>query len=168
MIQKAAVGVGVVSAGAGALVAAVFLLRAPGERLGEENLEAARRRWEASSIRDYAIEVEVSGIQQGVHRIRVEGGRVIEMTTGGAPVPPGAWNYWSVEGMFGFLAEELEHLERPREIFGVESASQVVLRVSFDEELGIPRRFLRQVLGGGPFVRWEIREFQRAAPVSGP
>jgi hypothetical protein len=98
----------------------------------------------------------VSGAQEGDHRIEVRDGRVTKMTTGGAPVRPGAWEYWSVEGMFRFLASELSNRERAAEVFGT---TDVELRVVFDDTYGYPARFLRHVMGRSKSVEWNVRSF---------
>ena len=139
----------------------VIALRPPGEPLTLEKLKAAEKIWRAHKLMNYDMEVEVSGAQQGVHAIRVRGGKVVEMTTGGAKVSSNVWKYWTVQGMFGFLAEELENRITPRRAFGVDDPSQVVLRVHFDTELGYPRRFLRHVRGGGAEILWVVRTFRR-------
>ena len=143
-------------------VGLVVALRPPGEPLTPEKLEAAEKVWRAHNLMDYDMEVEISGAQQGLHTIRVRGGDVVEMSTGGAKVPPNVWKYWSVQGMFGFLAEELENRTHPKMAFGVDDPSQVILRAYFDPELGYPRRFLRHVQGGSVDIMWVVRKFRRA------
>lgn len=143
---------GVLIAGA---VALVFLLRRPGEPLTEEALRAAERRWGERGPRGYALDVKVDGVQHGRHAIRVRDGKVVAMTTGGAAVPENVWTYWTVEGMFRFLAEELDNSRQPLASYGVSDPAQVVLRADFDPELGYPRAFMRHVMGGRPMdIAW--------------
>lgn len=138
-------------------VTLVLLFRQEGEPLVAADLEAAAARWREKGVEDYDLEVSVRGVQQGEHRIEVRRGRVVAMTTGGSPVAPSSWDYWSVEGLFRFLREEMRNAQRPREVHGVDDSSQVVLRAAFDPGLGYPRRFLRHVLGGRPGIEWEVR-----------
>jgi hypothetical protein len=140
---------------AGALTLLV-LFRKEGEPLTAGGLDAAEARWREAGPRDYDLAVSVRGAQSGEHRIEVRGGRVVAMTTGGAPVDPRVWPYWSVEGLFRFLRDELGARDRAREAHDAEGSAQVVLRVAFDGKLGYPRRFLRHVLGGRPGIEWEV------------
>jgi hypothetical protein len=147
---------GVAAGTAAGALTLLFLFRREGEPLTAAGLEAAEARWRDAGPRDYDLAVSVRGAQSGEHRVEVRGGRVVAMTTGGAPVDPRVWPYWSVEGLFRFLREELAAAERPREAHGADGSAQVVLRVAFDGELGYPRRFLRHVLGGGAGIEWEV------------
>jgi hypothetical protein len=132
--------------------------RQPGEPLTAELLTQARTRWQEHGPRGYDLQVSVSGAQEGEHRIEVRDGRVTKMTTGGAAVREGAWEYWSVEGMFRFLATELSNRERAGEAFGAD-ADDVELRVEFDGTYGYPARFLRHVMGRRKSVEWKVRSF---------
>lgn len=144
---------------AGTAATLALLYRRPGEPLTEELLAAARARWQEHGPRAYDLEVSVSGAQEGDHRIEVRAGRVTKMTTGGAPVREGAWEYWSVEGMFRFLQGELENRARAAEVFGT---TEVELRVEFDDAYGYPARFLRHVMGQRKSVEWNVRSFRPA------
>ena len=133
--------------------------RQPGEPLTAELLAGARARWEERGPRAYDLVVSVSGAQEGEHRIEVRDGRVTKMTTGGAAVREGAWEYWSVDGMFRFLQSELSNRERAGEAFGADAAD-VELRVVFDAGYGYPARFLRHVMGRRKSVEWKVRSFR--------
>jgi hypothetical protein len=133
--------------------------REEGERLTAALLADARARWQRHRPRAYDLEVVVSGAQEGAHRIEVREGRVVKMTTGGGPVRENVWEYWTVDGMFRFLADELGNVERPEAAYGVAQGSEVVLRVVFDETYGYPARFLRHVIGSRQSVEWRIRGF---------
>lgn len=145
-----------------AFVAFVLMMRKPGEPLTAEALHAARRRWADRALRDYDMDVEVSGTQQGRHHIQVRAGRVVRMTTGGADVPEHIWPFWSVDGMFDFLQTELANAADPKRAFGIDDPSAVVLRVHFDPELGYPKHFLRHVLGRRMEIRWEVLSLRAA------
>lgn len=138
-----------------------LLLRRPAETLTAARLQTAEQRWHASGVSDYEMRIVVSGIQQGTHHIRVRGGRVVEMTTGGAEVPKHVWQRWTVEGLFAFLEEELENAKDPENAYGVEDPSQVILQVTLDKELGYPRHFLRHVMGRQASIEWDVEEFER-------
>jgi len=137
----------------------LFFLKEEGDPLTREALDKARRVWAEHDIRDYDMTVTVTGRQSGDHKIEVRGGSVATMTTGGAPTPEHVWKYWDVTGMFVFLKTELGNAERPRAAYGVKDADDVVLLVSFDEEYGYPRRFLRHVLGRNTGIEWKVTAF---------
>mgnify|MGYP007059460768 FL=1 len=143
-----------------AAVALVLLLRKGGETLTTEVLAAARERWAAEGPKDYDLRIEITGAQEGSHRVEVRRGVVVNMTTGGAAVPPRVWPSWSVEGLFRFLETELENAERPARPHGVDSPDQVLLRAEFDGDLGYPRRFVRHVQGTTKSIEWEITAFE--------
>lgn len=143
-----------------------LLLREPAPLLTAETLEAAKRRWRDNGPSDYSLEVVVGGTQQGKHSIEVRRGQVLSMTTSGAEVAPHVRDYWSVEGMFEFLGEELANAQQPESAYGVTDRSQVVLRAVFDDRLGYPRRFLRHVMGRDAEIHWRIEMTPAAAPDS--
>lgn len=143
-----------------AAVALVLLLRKGGETLTADGLAAARARWEEKRPASYDLSIEITGAQEGRHRVEVRGGRVVKMTTGGEPVPERVWPLWSVDGLFRFLETEIENRERPARAHGVETPGQVLLRAEFDGTWGFPRRFVRHVRGRTDSIEWEITAFE--------
>ena len=140
----------------GGLAALVLMVRGEGDELTREGLGAARARWRDHGASDYEMEVAITGVQTGRHTISVRNGRVVEMKTGGAAVEPRVWEYWSVEGMFRFLADELRNAEDPQRAHG---GSDVVLIVEFDDVHGYPRRFVRHVTGQATGIEWNVEKF---------
>ena len=141
-----------------------FLLRSPGEELTREGLAAARAVWKGRQIFNYRLTVDIEGAQHGLHEITVRDGSVVSMTTEGAAVPRAVWEYWTVEGMFRFLEDELAAREDPEPVHGVQDPGHVVLRARFDPDRGYPRTFFRHVMGRGAAIRWEIRQFEITEP----
>ena len=142
--------VGLVIGGA----ALVLIFRAPGETLSQDNLQAARIRWEKSGPKNYDMEIVLTGVQDNTHRIEVRERKVVRMETGGVEVASKSSRAsWSVEGMFTTLERELEN------VGAVHGASEVVLRVVYDVRLGYPKRFLRHVAGQKNSIEWEVRSF---------
>ena len=129
-------------------VSLVFLLRGEGSGLTAESLAGARARWKEKGPKSYEFTVVVDGVAQ---RVRVRGGEVVEMTTGGSPVPPHVWKYWTVEGMLTFLDDEWRR--------ACEQNRGAVLRAAFEPELGYPRYFLRHVPGETRSTEWRVTEF---------
>ena len=136
------------------VVVAFLVLRNPDGPLTQDVLQSARERWDKSGPRSYTLEIDVDG---NLHLIQVRDGKVVNMTIGGSDAPESAREFWSVEGMFGFLEAELENASNPMKAFGVSDPSQVILRASFDAEWGYPKRFFRHVIGQGAGIQWEVR-----------
>jgi len=126
--------------------------------LVSESLTEARARWEADGPESYDIVVQTSGSMVAEHRIEVRNGAVQKMTTGGKEATPGSWEYWSVDGLFDFLATEIRNGQDSLRAYGVDPGS-VVLRVRFNDEFGYPEFFLRHVLGKGMAIEWRVEEF---------
>ncbi|MCZ6506892.1 MAG: hypothetical protein O7A04_02415, partial [Acidobacteria bacterium] len=75
------------------------------------------------------------------------------------PASKSAWQYWSVDGLFGFLETELANAADARRTYGVEPDS-VVLRARFDRDHGAPVLFLRHGMGTRQSIEWEITRFE--------
>lgn len=131
-----------------------MLARTSTEPLTPERLAAARAAWNETGPRSYVIDVDV---RDAHHRVEVKDGKVVSMTTDGREAPERLHAYWTVEGMFQSLSEELSNLRRPEAAFGVSDPSQVTLRVAFDARYGYPARFLRHVEGQTRSVEWNAR-----------
>lgn len=146
------------------LIAAAVFFRQPVRPLTEKDLTRARATWQHAGLQNYVMKVRLIGSLEGEHEIEVQNGRVVSMSTGGQPVANHVWPYWTVEGMFQFLEEELSQKERPASAFEVADSEEVFLSAEFDGKLGYPRRFLRQVFGRRHTAEWEVREFRPTAP----
>src|SRR5262245_14218981 len=75
---------------AGVLVLALFVLGGMAlynrqQRLTPEKLEAARARWASAGLRDYDIEVTVTGGTAGVYHVHVRNGQAVGGTVNGQP-----------------------------------------------------------------------------------
>jgi hypothetical protein len=137
-------------------VPVVYKLTHPsaGETLTAERLAEARERWAERGPKSYVIEVDVRGL---TYRIEVRDGReVVGMTVDGRPAAASALEHWTVEGMFGFLAQELSNLRRVEAAYGVTDPDSVILRAEFDGKTGYPSSFLRHVLGQNRSVEWRV------------
>ncbi|MCB0404479.1 MAG: hypothetical protein KDD51_06810 [Bdellovibrionales bacterium] len=136
---------------------AVFYFRDRVPVLTAETYSAAKSQWETRGLKDYEMDVEVSGVQHGKYRISVKGGDVVKMTEDGIEVPERVWTHWGVKGMFRFLEEELASRKHPSAAYGVSEPESVYLHARFDPKLGYPTRFLRQVFGRKLTVEWRAR-----------
>lgn len=150
----------VLGLGIGAVVGWVAVSGRPARALTAERLAEGQRAWRQHGPSDYTLELEMGGTIHDRRVIEVRDGRVVHMTTSGAEVPPAAWQYWTVEGMFDFLAQELSNAARPERTYGVSDPAAVVLRARFDPELGYPVYFLRHVMGQRLSTEWRVVDFR--------
>ena len=118
-----------------------FLFKGRMQPVTAERLEVARAQWHQAHISDYEMEVEVSGTQSGVYQITVRGGDLQHMTRDGQQANPHEGEYWTVEGLFRTIVEEL-HLPDPMAGGPRPSGGQRALLASFDHRLGYPLKFL--------------------------
>jgi len=129
--------------------------RAQGGDLVGDDLREARDLWRRRGPDSYTLVIETRGAAGSRSVVEVRDGEVVSMQTGERPATRSAWSYWSVEGLFDFLESELRNAAAARQTYGAEP-ERVVLKASFDRELGYPRRFLRHVLGTRNSVEWEV------------
>ena len=70
------------------------------------------------------------------------------------------WEAWTIEGQFAVIRQELEFAADPKSAHGVSNPEQVALRARFDEQLGYPRKFSREVIGRKRGARNEAMEWE--------
>ena len=148
-----------------AIAAAVMItwtLRGPRDRLTRDALDAARRQWQERGPASYLMAVDVDSGLPVVHSIRVHDGEVVAMMIDGAKaeVPRHVWKQWSVEGLFSFISDELANAADPQRAYHVDNPSHVVLRATFDLELGYPLHFTRYVVGRTQSIEWTVKSFE--------
>jgi len=132
----------------------VITHRGTGDPLTPERLAAARALWKERGPKSYVLDVDV---RDAHHHVEVKDGKVVSMTTDGRKAEERLYGYWTVEGMFQSLSEELSNLQRPEAAFGVSDTDDVIMRARFDPRYGYPSRFLRYVLGQNRSVEWDAR-----------
>jgi Family of unknown function (DUF6174) len=139
-----------------ATVPLVYVLTLPstGEPLTPDSLAAARALWTEKGPKSYVLDVDVRDVH---HRVEVKDGTVVSMTTDGKEAEERLHRYWTVEGMFQSLSEEISNLRRPEGPFGVSDPGEVTLRAAFDDRFGYPARFLRHVQNQTKSVEWNAR-----------
>ena len=145
---------------AAATVPVVWLLTrtSTGEPLTAERLAEAKGLWEKHGPRSYDLDIEAPDAR---HHVEVRNGVVVAMTTNGGDVPERVREKWNVEGMLGFLSEELSNTRRPEAAYGVTDPGDVTLRAAFDARNGFPSRFLRHVRGRTRSFEWNARLSER-------
>jgi hypothetical protein len=151
----------------GVIAALFYSLHEPGDSLTREGLAGARDRWQSQAPPSYKLEVTTGGATGARQSIVVRNGRVVSMTAAGAEAARSAWQYWSVDGLFGFLDTELTNAEHPHQAYGVGSG-EVVLRVRFDPHWGYPEYFLRHVMGKKLSIEWRITAFEPFVAADSP
>lgn len=150
---------------AGSLLVVRFAGKAPSPPLTERGLSEARARWSAAGAQNYSLTVVVKGREPAVHVVEVRAGTA-HLTTDGRAQPDRLASYWTVEGMFLTLEEDLANRSAPSAAFGVPDPRDVFLDAVFDPVNGVPKRYLRQVKERPLTVEWEVRDFHAtlAAP----
>lgn len=135
-----------------ACVALVVVLNILGERqrLTRDKLDAARLRWREANIRDYDIDVRVSGSAPGHYQVRVRDGVVVQAWMNGRPFEElRLARPWTVTGMLeDVLPRELETLDKM-------GSQRCYSSVEFDPKLGYPRKYLHTV--NQRTTSWEVR-----------
>ena len=144
----------------GLLVGLLVLRDGSAPELTRSELDDARERWRTHGPASYTLAIQMAGRLTDHRTITVENGTVVEMTVDGEPASETSWEYWSVEGLFSFLEDELDNKADPPPSLGVSGPDQIVLRARFDPDLGYPSRFLRHLLGRQMGTEWEVVEFE--------
>jgi Family of unknown function (DUF6174) len=134
------------------LAAVVFFVRhSAGQSVTPEALAAARKVWKEAGIDDYDLEWMASGKMTAHYYVTVRGGKVqkIESIVPDGrrfEVHPAEPRFYSVDGLFTTIADELAQLKEPQP-FGQPRGAKVVMRFTPDPKLGYPRSYRRNVLG---------------------
>lgn len=150
---------------AGGLLVGLLVLRSSAPpALSAESLAAARARWEAEGPASYTLELQMAGSLEDRRLIEVRDDRVVAMRIGERDASPESWEYWSVDGLFDFLEQELANAANPPAELGVTDPSQIVLRARFDRRWGIPTHFLRHLLGRQQSIEWMVVRFEPRSP----
>lgn len=148
--RRLAIGAAIL-AGAALLAVVFFVRHSAGQSVTPEALAAARRDWEAAGIHDYDVEWMASGRMTAHYYVTVRGDKVDKIESI-APdgrrfeVHPAEVRFYSVQGLFTTIADELAQLKEP-EPFGQPRGTKVVMRFTRDPALGYPRSYRRNVLG---------------------
>lgn len=123
--------------------------------LSQESLHTAEQRWRERKVRNYSIEIEVTGAQPATYQVEVRDGEAISAQRNGRPLTQSrVFETWSVPGMFETLASDVARLEDPT------GHGRIIARCLFDETYGYPARYDRQELDHGLHVAWEVTKFE--------
>ncbi len=145
------------SAAVVAVVAVIVFWPESGETVTREALQRARQVWRQAGILDYDLDLRTSGAREGSYHVEVRGGAVRKITIDGRTADPKEAGYYSVEGLFLIVEEELDNAER-----GVPAPGKDVwLWMKTDPQLGYPVRFIRQVSGTAQGITLDVLKFER-------
>lgn len=126
-----------------AVIVAVPSLRGRTEPVTRERLAAARERWKSANIKSYDLDLETTGAQTGLYHIEVRAGKVTKITRNGQPMNPADADYWTIDGWFQAIEEDLDNAEKPMADDDA-SRCEYWLRVRYHAALGYPLRYIRQ------------------------
>ena len=124
-----------------------------------ELLANARDQWAAANLSDYDMEIDVSGAQTGRYHVVVRGGKLSQITRDGRPADPAEGEYWTVEGLFRTIEEELDLIDHPAS-GAFSDQRQAWLRIGCHPTLGYPLRYIRQVPGTSLGVQIRVRSLK--------
>lgn len=134
-----------------AVVAAGVAGCSRGETVTADSLAAAKAVWARAGVRNYQLEWKASGTNSAHYVVTVRDGAVtliVSLTPKGdeVTVHPAEPKFYSVDGLFTTIADELAQLKTERP-FGQPPEAKVVMRARFDPKLGYPVSYHRDVLG---------------------
>ncbi len=138
-----------------------------GENVTAEKIVAARQIWSKAGIRDYDLEYTTAPAH-GHFFVTVRDGAVKKVEGIG---PQGertelriaAPRYYSVDGIFTTIADELAQLKQDRP-FDEPKGTTIVMKFKPNPELGYPEWYRRDVMGASRSARIDI---VRVSPVTG-
>ena len=133
-----------------------------GQDVTPEAIEQAKRLWKEAGIRDYELELNwtTNGQNHSHYLVSVKDGEVRQIESVLADgrrieLHPGMPRYYSVDGLFLTMADELALLKTDRP-FGQPPGTKVVMRFKADAKLGYPLWYRRDVLGTSQSVNIDV------------
>jgi hypothetical protein len=132
-----------------------------GQDVTPDAIEQAKRLWKEAGIRDYELELDWrTGPEISHYIVSVKDGEVREIEsalTDGRRIElhPGSPRYFSVDGLFLTIADELALLKTDRP-FGQPPGTKVVMRFKADPKLGYPLWYRRDVLGTSQSISIDV------------
>lgn len=124
--------------------------------------ESALKRWEAKAPPDYDLEVTVTGSQPALYRVEVRGGEPRQAWRNNQPLgQKRSFFTWTVDGMFGTLAEDRARWQSAEKMGGQLPFS---LRVAYDPNWGYPVRYQRREYSSAVEVDWQVTRFEILRP----
>jgi hypothetical protein len=141
-----------------AFVAWLYSQRIP--LLTDEAFADATARWQARSLANYEIEIQVTGRQAATYHVVVRDGQPVAAERNGHGLPQQrVWRTWSVDGMFDTVRRDLMNEDRQADPASPTSQAGLIVRAEFDPMYGYPSRYLRVQLGQPFDVSWKVTRF---------
>ena len=137
-----------------------------GQDVSADGINAARQLWSSAGIRDYELEYTTAPANGHylvtVHDAEVK--KVEAIQPGGARVElhPGAPRYYSVDGLFVTIADELAQLEKPNP-FEQPKGTRILMKFKTNREFGYPEWYHRDIMGTYQSARIEVIKLTPAA-----
>ena len=137
-----------------------------GQEVSSENVEAARRLWTRAGIRDYDLEY-TSGPFDDHYLVTVHDGTVGKIESiqpGGKRVElrPGAPRFYSVDGLFLTITNELAQLKTDTP-FDKPRGTKILMKFKTDPKLGYPLWYRRDIVGAPHGARFDVIKITRRA-----
>lgn len=131
----------------------------PTPELTEAAFDQAWQRWQAHEVKNYEIEIRVTGAQAATYRVVVEAGEATAAFRNGAPLGQRrTFETWSVPGMFSTIEADVARLFHPAK---GSSPARLTLRAQFDPDLGYPQHYQRIEWGQSSEVTWDVVRFEK-------
>ena len=120
-------------------------------------LEAGEQLWKMQGRSDYTLYLEIAGdkIKSGEFVAEVKGNKLISVTRNGQALKTPD-NFYTIEGLFNFLHDEIDLGRSPARYFNAPADSKVHQFMLLDKELGYPKRYVRSVFGTKHNITLEI------------
>jgi hypothetical protein len=139
-----------------------------GQDVTADGIKAARELWSKAGIRDYELEYTTTPAN-GHFLVTVHDGEVKKVEAiqpGGTRVElhPGAPRYYSVDGLFLTIADELAQLEKPSP-FEQPKGTRILMKFKTNPELGYPEWYCRDIMGASQSARIDVIKLTPAGPI---
>ena len=140
-----------------------------GQDVSADGIKAARELWSKAGIRDYELEYTTAPAN-GHFLVTVHDGEVKKVESiqpGGTRVEmhPGAPRYYSVNGLFVTIADELAQLEKPNP-FEQPKGTRILMKFKTNPELGYPEWYRRDIMGASQSARIDVIKLTPTAGAS--
>jgi hypothetical protein len=147
---------------------------AGGQEVTPGAIAAAKALWTRADIRDYDLELNwsTSGMNTAHYFVTVHGGVVhkvesIQPDGHRIVLRPGSARYYSVDGLFLTIADELAQLQTDTP-FSQPKGTKVVMRFETDPKLGYLHWYRRDVMGTSRSARIDVLRLTPTAPARAP
>ena len=127
--------------------------------LSQTNLQEAQSRWAATHCSRYRLRLDIAGdrIEAGNFSVEVDGPNTRVTRNGRVLEHPDA--FYSVEGLFHFLANEIELGHDPPRFFEAAPDATVYQQIIYDKTWGYPQRYVRAISGTSHNITLDIKDF---------